>query len=228
MTTTHTTTAQQIIDDAYTLIGKKDMGASLEWAEVEYGLRLLNDLIKQWQTKGVRLQTVYDMTVTIVAAKASYTVSATGDVVLARPDRIISALRRDSDNDDTPVDVVSMEDYRRLSIKASPGQTTMIAYAKTTDSGTVYVWPVEDAVGASLILAVQRQIDKFDDTEDAGDFPSEMFLALKFGLAALLDNGVGRTQEERRTLKIDALTYFSELQATDQETTSFFFQPLVR
>lgn len=226
MTATHTTTAQLIIDDAAFLAGRKDIGNALEPEEVEIFLRLLNDIVKQWEGRGVHLHTIDEVTVPLTVATQSYTVSLTGDVAVARPMRVISARRLDSTGYETPVDIVSREDYKRLSIKDSEGLANIIFYEKLTDSGVLYVWPVATATGNSLIIVIQRAVDIFDDTEDAGDFPSEMFLALKYALAAMICGGL--PIQEQRQIKVDAKEYFFELKADDQETTSFFFQPAMR
>lgn len=315
MTTAHSTTAQLIIDDAAFLTGRKDIGNALEPEEVEIFLRLLNDMIKQWEGRGVHLHTIQELTIPLYDDKQTFTLSPTGDVVTGRPMRCVSARRLDSTGYESPVELLSREDYKRLSIKTSAGMTTMACYEKQTTYGTLYVWPVgdtdsvslenlwtdsvavsgeyhytgalvtaeptyvfangtklvegtlgslasgeyaygdNDGLGAdalyvkpaatpvgeatgyikvlldtpsALLVTIQRPVDIFDDTDDAGDFPSEMFLALKYGLAAVLCDGTGMTLYEKRQLKVEAKDYFNQLKMDDRETTSFFFQPAMR
>ena len=227
MTTAHTTTASLIVDDAAFLVGRKNIGNDLETADVTVFLRLLNDMIKQWEGAGVYLHTIQDVTVTLDGSSQSYTMSPTGDVVTGRPLRCISARRVDSDGYETPVELISREDYKRIPLKAATGPVTLAAYEKQATYGTLYVWPLGETTD-TLSVSIQRPIDIFDSSTDAGDFPSEMFLALKYGLAAILADGTGLDLTVRQTIKAEARQYFDVLKCNDQETTSLFIQPRMR
>lgn len=227
MTTAHSTTALQIVDDAAFLVGRKNIGNTLPSDDVTLFLRLLNDMVKQWESAGVYLHTLEDVSIELDGIKQSYTLSPTGDVVTGRPMRCVSARRVDLNGYETPIDLISREDYKRLPIKTSTGPTTLAAYEKQATYGTLYVWPLGLATD-SLSVTIQRPIDIFDTSADTGDFPSEMFLALKYGLAAILADGTGVPLPTRRDIKAEAQRYFTILKSGDQETTSLFIQPQMR
>ncbi len=155
MSTVLSETAQQIINDAYQLAGRKDMFNELEPEEIEFGLRLLNDLIKQWQSRGVELSSILDVEVPLYDSKQSYVLGPSGDLDIGRPMRVVSARRRDSSGYDLPFEppISSREDYKRLPLKDSAGVTVMAAYERRLTDGLVYVWPVSDTASTALTTA---------------------------------------------------------------------------
>ena len=74
MSTVLSTTAQNIVNDAYTLISAKDIETALTASELDFGLRMLNNLIKQYQMRGVQLHTIADLSIPLGASKESYTI----------------------------------------------------------------------------------------------------------------------------------------------------------
>lgn len=344
MTTALSTIAQNIINDAIRKCGVKDIGNEVSSEEVEIALRMLNSMIKQWESRGVKLHTIYDLeipqygskqnyrldntnlitswannsyntfasingditsaidstpatqtaqtnaitvaigkqctitavwtnvagqaptltgtggfttttlvagtnTISFVATATSIVITATntaaaswgctfkfpkGDVDIARPMRAVSARRRDNATlYETPILLLSREEYKQLTIKSSgPAPVTQVSYERQIDYGTLYVWPVDDSLYATpdytVILTIQRAIDIFDTAEDTPDLPSEMFLALVYGLAEILCDDYSVEINERKLIGAKAQNYFGQLLMTDQETTSFFWQPETR
>lgn len=315
MATALSETAQQIINDAYQLTGRKDMFNELEPEEVEFALRLLNDMIKQWQTRGVELSSIDDIEIPLYDQKQSYILGPAGDLDMGRPMRAISARRRDSSGYELPFEppISAREDYKRLPLKTSTGTTIMAAYERRLTGGVVYVWPVSDTASTSLttawsnsgtvpgeyhytgagvsaepvyvfangtkltegtlgslangeyaygdndslganalyvklavgdpsaqvsgyvkiltttppilVLTIQRAIDIFDTSEDTPDLPSETYLALKYGLAAILCDGLSLPAADRQLLKQQSMDYFTQMRTTDQESSSIYLQP---
>lgn len=232
MSTVLSTTAANIMNDAFFLLGAKDIGSPLDAAEVEIALRLLNSFIKQLQARGVQLHTVSDVSIPLYGNKQSYTVGpdASYDLNTGRPMRIISARRRDANNYEVPMVEVSRDDYKRLPQKSTVGPPVQFAYEKLAAYGVVYIWPVSNAATLQLsdytmVATIQRAIDIFDTSEDAGDLPSEMHLALTYCLADLLPYG---TKQARADVKQKAPAYLVLLLTSDSETTSIYVQPDMR
>lgn len=340
MATTLSTVAQNIINDALRKCGVKDIGNEVSPEEVEIALRMLNSLIKQWESRGVKLHTIYDLlipqygskqsysldntnlitswgnnsydtfafitsditsaiyttagtqtaqtnaitvaigkqckvvatwtnvagqaptltgtggfptttlvagvnTISFVATATSIVITATntaaarwgctfhfprGDVDIARPMRVISARRMENGTlYETPILLLSREEYKQMVIKSSVGPVTQVSYEKQIDYGTLYVWPVDSSLYTAptytVILTIQRAIDIFDSSADTPDLPSEMFLAAVYGLADILADDYSVGIDERKLIGAKAQNYFGQLIMTDQETTSFFWQP---
>jgi hypothetical protein len=234
MSTELTTTAQQIIDDAYTIIRVKGFLDPLENEQVEFALRMLNSMLKQWEKDACYIHVLSDITIALNGSKQSYTIgpSASYDINAGRPLKLVSALRRDSNNVDTPVKVVSLEDYRRIPQKGIVDEINTVAYERSTAYGIVYVWPVNDEVLISstrdLVGTFQRPFDIFDTNEDTPDLPAEMFLTVTYGLAAILVNTAPLPMNEKISLKAEAMALYNTMKADDGEKVSFFFKPSVR
>lgn len=236
MSTVLSTTAQQIIDDAYTLIKVKSFLDPLEPEQVEFALRMLNNLIKAWEADGVQLHTISDLTIPLYGSKQSYTIgpgTSVYDVESGRPIKLIDARRRDIYGDDTPVTVVALADYRKIPQKDVVGEVNTVAYHRNALYGTIYVWPVNDdatamASNRDLICTFQRPLDIFDSNEDTPDFPAEQNMAVTYGLAAILVNTTPLAYNEKQALKLDAAKLYQSLKGNDQESVSFFFRPDVR
>ena len=234
MATTLSTTGTLLIHDAMRLAGLKDMGNDPSPEEIEFGLRMLNTMIKQWETRGVKLHTFYDLSVPQYGSKSNYSImSSGGDVTLDRPMRVVSARRKvNATLYETEISLISREDYERITIKASVGAVSQVFYDRQLNYGTLYVWPVSDALVSAptydVILNVQRAIGILSTVEDVPDLPSEQYLALIYGLAEILADGGVLGIPERQLLTAKAKDYLNQLLMTDQETTSFFFQPVMR
>ncbi|MDP2366557.1 MAG: hypothetical protein Q8M94_22610, partial [Ignavibacteria bacterium] len=156
-----------------------------------------------------------------------------GDVDIARPMRVISARRSNNATSyETPINVISREEYKQITIKNSVGIVTQIYYERQKDYGILYVWPVSDALSSdpkyTVIASIQRAINIFDNTLDSPDLPSEMYLAAIYGLADLLMEDYQMPSSKRELIKSRAEEYFNILIMTDQETTSIFWQPEAR
>jgi len=236
MSTVLSTTAQQIIDDAYTLIKVKSFLDPLENEQVEFALRMLNSMLKNWEANGVQLFTISDTTIPLHSSKQSYTVgpgASVYNVEAGRPLKLISARRRGSDDVDTTVTILSIDDYKKIPQKDIVGEVNSVAYQRSILYGTVYVWPVNDEtpVGSStkdLICTFQRPLDIFDTNEDTPDFPAEQNLAVTYGLAAILVNNSPLLLSEKTEFKKEAMAMYNRLRGNEQESVSFFFKPDVR
>lgn len=228
MSTVLSTTAANIIKDAYYLVGAADIEDSLSAGETAVGLRFLNSFIKHLQSRGAQLHTISDIEIPLYGSKQSYTIGpdASYDKNTGRPMRIISARRRNSDGYELPMIEISREDYKNLPIKSTVAQPTQFAFERLAGYGVVYIWPVSDAATAetseyTMVATIQRAVDIFDTNEDAGDFPSEMHLAITYCLADMLPCG---TKSARQDIKSKAPNYLAMLLSTDQETASIMIQ----
>ena len=233
MSTVLSTTAQQIIDDAYTLIRVKGFLDPLENEQEEFALRMLNSLLKQWEKEGVYIHTISDITIPLNGSKQSYTIGpSTCDVTAGRPVKLLSAARKDAEDTYNPINIVSIQEYRRIPNRDIVGEVSLVAYERGIAYGTLYVWPVNDELLAvstrDIIGTFQRSFDIFDTSADTPDLPSEMFLTITYCLAAILVNTSPLSLAEKQSIKAEATMLFAKLRANDTENVSFFFQPDVR
>src|SRR5574340_778223 len=95
-------TANRIIQQAMLEASLLEEGQEPTSEQLAQNLNRLNDMINALQTRGIKLWTQVDQTVTLVASQATYTLSPTGDVVMTKPLRVIEAYYVDSNNISRP------------------------------------------------------------------------------------------------------------------------------
>ncbi len=173
-------------------------------------------------------------TTTIVSGLAS--AATAGNVVFAytskiqRPLRIIkdTIYRRNIDNNDTPVELISRSEYAQLSSKMSEGKPIQVFYEPTLTNGTLKVWLSPDSVTDVLRFSFERPIEDFDSTADNPDFPIEWGEAICYNLADRLSIGLGCSPVLRAQIKADAIDKLNIAMGFDREVAPMFFQPDLR
>lgn len=100
-----------------------------------------------------------------------------------RPLKIISARRKDTANQDTPIMVYSRDEYLRLPNKTTEGKVTQIYYDPQRSVGNLYLWPTPDNSEDRIEITAQRAIEDFDLVTNEPDFPQEWYETLVYGLA---------------------------------------------
>lgn len=147
-----------------------------------------------------------------------YTGSAGGVNTSISPLRVTFAYRRDPQGTDTPVRIISREEYVSIGRKGSSGPVTNICHDRQLTS-KIMVWPAVDTGNDKLILVVDRVIEDFDSVADTADFPVEWLNALMWGLSSELSNVYGLPISERQWLKVNAASEFELANTFDIEET---------
>lgn len=178
-------TRDEIITDAYSHLGHLDEGETLNSERLSYGARQLNKMLKAWAIKGLHLWTIYENALPLVDGKSSYTAGPTGDLVMQRPLRILSARRRVG-SIDTPIWVTSREEYFSLPNKTTEAPATQIYYDPQLVNGVIYVWPTPDNSTDTIRFDYEGLIQDFDTASDDTPLPSEWSEALSWNLATRL------------------------------------------
>ena len=222
-TETFTVNAGQIINAALRKIGVLASGASASTQQSTDALQALNLMAQSWRPKGLKVWARGNATLTLTADTTSYTIGPGGDVDMGRPIRILDAYRRDSSGKDTPVGLLTKQQYNALSDKDASGITTHIYYDPQDPLGVIYPWPVVSTTGYSLIFDVLKRIQDFTATTDTPDFPTEWFEALVFNLAMRLAPEFNRRTSEE--VKFLAQSTLRDVENSDYETGSVFFVP---
>ncbi|GAI81104.1 unnamed protein product, partial [marine sediment metagenome] len=112
--------------------------------------------------------------------------------IIQRPLEIVQAWRRNSDEADTPIDVISIDEYRRLTTKTNEADPTAIAPEYLLDDMNVYLWPEPYNMKTRIHMVVKYMFEDFDAAANNPDFPVEWHEALKFNLAMRLAPEYGR------------------------------------
>lgn len=151
----------------------------------------------------------------------SYTTAA------QNPKDIETAVLRDVNNTDSPLDIMTVQDYDYLPNKADPnyfGDPTAIYFERGLDSSTVYT-----DVGAAIdtrshiVITYQEPIQDMTNNADEPYYPQEWYLALCWGLSEQITPMFrANWTEKMESLKANAMAIARQ---GDAERSSLYYQP---
>lgn len=191
-------TATTLIEDARAELGVQADEEPLENHELERGKRLLNSMLKAWETDGVYAWTYTEGSITLVQSDRDYTFTSGGDFTTVPLD--IKQVRITRSGTDLEMYRMSREEYYALPDKTTEGYPTQWYYDRQRDSGTLYVWPAPDSTAGTLKFTYRRRIMDIDAGSDNFDAPVEWLEAIRFGLANRMIGPYGKagTPEAQR------------------------------
>ena len=234
-TSTYSITRDQIIITALRKLGTvepADTTSTIDSNIVTNCAQALNLMVKQWMTEGIKLWTVTDYTLTLVASQTSYIIGPSGpDLVADKPLRLIQGLLRNisvTSYIDTPLQILSKQEYTTLGSKFSTGIANSVYLNPGLTSATVKFFLTPDtstATNYQAILTCQRPIYDISASSDVPDFPNEWMQALVWGLADQLSLEYGLPVNHRQEVLLRAEKYKMQLMDWDVEYESTFFQP---
>lgn len=148
---------------------------------------VLDDGTIEWDT----VSSISDTTITL-SGTISGDDAAEDNTVFAyttkigRPPRVEACQRTDNSDVDTPIEVISHEEYQRLPNKTHTGLVNEVYYQPELTAGYVYAWPEPDTANDRLRLTCLIPIEDFDASSDTSDLPQEWLDALTWNLAKKL------------------------------------------
>jgi hypothetical protein len=238
MSSNYSITRDQIIVTALRKLGAVEPGdtaSTIDSNLVTNCAQALNLMIKQWMTEGIKLWTVNDITLPLVAAQTSYTIGPSGpDLTTDKPLRLIYAVLRNISATpyiDIPMQIISKQEYSMLGSKFSTGTTNSVYLNPGVTSSVLKVFFTPDSSTATnyqLILTVQQPINDVNLSTDVPNFPNEWMNELVWGLADQLSLEFGLPVNHRQEVLVRAEKYRSLLMDWDIENESTFFQPDIR
>jgi len=109
-TTTFSVTRNDIIQSSLRLLGVLEEGAQPTASAIENASMVLNMMLKDWMTDGIKLWTVTELTIPLESNQTSYTIgpAATNDLVTNKPLRLIQSFLRNVSNTTNQVAQVSL------------------------------------------------------------------------------------------------------------------------
>lgn len=222
-TYTFSVTRDELIADALIQIGALDPEAGTPTAtQITKAALVLNMMVKSWHSPANHLWTRRMVPVTLTGA-SSYNLGAANSTV--RPLRIISGYIRNTSNTDTPITVISREEYNLFGNKASTGTTVNVYYDPLLDTGIIYTYPISST--GTLFLNCEYPLMDFTVSGDSPDFPQEWYNALRWNLAKELALGYGVSSVRFGTIKNEAKEALDSVLGFDTESpASFYFSPM--
>lgn len=231
MTTPAIESAYAIINDAYVDAGLKQRVDTLNGEQLAEGLRRLRDIINYCQTKGLKVFTWADTTLTLTAGQADYTFMPSGSVNMTKPLRPVAAFYLyDDTNVRRPLTQLSMQEYYALGQagEAEENQGTISQYymEKLYDRLRATLWLCPDtneAAGGDVHFVFQSQITNPTELDENVQFPLEWRLGLRWSLAYDLSTGQPQAVIDRCQQNMDR--YMTALEDWDVEEVGTQFQP---
>lgn len=233
MSTSYSIDRDTIITSALRKLGVIELGETPDVNTVTNSAQALNLMIKQWATDGIKLWTVVEYSLPLVTSQTSYTVgpAVTNNLVADKPMKLIQAWIRNTSvtpNIDTPLQIISQQEYNILGSKGSTGIANSIYLNPGVVSSTVYTYLTPDTNTATnyvIHMVVQIQIQDVLLSTDIPDFPNEWMNALVWGLADQLAIEYSVPSNHRQEILLKAEKYREQVSGASVAAESSFFQP---
>ena len=182
------TSALQIIDRAYSLLGYKAAGDPLSGDDASYALDALNAMIDSWNTQRHFIVSVIDVVASVSGASA--TVGAGMAFDTPRPTAIAAGAFARLNGVDYALREISREQYADITLKTVTSTFPQYFYYDA-DTGTARVWlyPVPSAA-VEVHLPVAVYLSAFADTATQYALVPGYQKALAYSLAEELAPGV--------------------------------------
>ena len=132
-------TAGDAIKRSLRQLGVLDAGVDPTADDYAAGLVALNGMISSWSAGRNAIHAPTTITHTLTASTANYTIGAAGTIVVARPNKILTAFVR-ADTTDYPIEVFSVNDYQRIGDKTTEGIPYRLYIEMGYPTATIYLY----------------------------------------------------------------------------------------
>ena len=239
MSSTFNVSRDQIIALALRKLGVLELGDKPDAETIANASLSLNLMIKQMATEGLKLWKINELVLPLVTGQTDYTIGPvssdpTTDLDTDKPLKVIQAWIRNTTvtpNIDTPLQILSKQEYNILGSKFSTGVSNSMFYDVRKNTGKMYVYLTPDSNSAatySLYFVAQQPMDDLSRAQDIPDFPNEWMNTLVWNLADQLAIEYAVPANHRQEIAQRAVAYKAQLTDFDVESTSTFFQPDMR
>ncbi len=219
-------TVYGIINDAMFDAGFLQAGSAPNSEQLSVNMRRLNDILNLWQTQGLKLFLLQEVSVNLVTNQATYVMSPTGDVVMTKPMRILSGYVLNTSNIRRPLTEMGWKDYVQLSqVTGNSGTISSYFVDKQATTLSVTFWPPPDSMEAANTakMLTQIQADNPYNLESNVSFPQEWRIALRWALAEDICTGQPQAIMDRCSQR--ANIYKEMLEDWDVEDVPTMFAP---
>ncbi len=214
-----------IINDAMHDAGLLQEGEDPNSEQLSVYMRRLCDVINLWQTEGVKLFLLEEVTVPLVSGQNTYTLNNPIGVFPRKMLQVIQA-RVVSPTPQTNIRVLNAISWQQWNtLQQVSGAIVGYFVDKQADSLIVRFWGTPNVSEAlnSVVFLVRTQAENPFNLESNVMFPQEWRIALRWGLAD--DICTGQPQAIMDRCQQRALTYKAQLEDWDVEDVETTFAP---
>jgi len=229
MATDLSVSGDTIIQDALMEIGVLAAEETAKAHHTKRGRRILNMMVKAWQgspnvfTSGLKMWARERASLTLTA-KISFSLKASGgDLDIDPPVAILSALLRDSDDNDTVLSPMLLGEYEAILNKTETGTPTKYYYEKQLTEGVLYLNRIPEDTTSTIEFVYLRPLTIIEDSDDTPDFPQHWYLALMKNLALNMAPAYEITPSA--DLRAQAQYWLQVAQTFHPEYSNIFFEP---
>lgn len=187
-------TVQEILDTTFRRMGLGRVPATADYTHLLTGLKTM---LRYWSSQKILVLSTVTETVSLVGSTGSYTWGSTGTISTTRPYRLVSVVARDSDGTDRNVEVISEEQYYRISNKSFSSSYPRVAFLKGDyPLAILYVWPVPEGTSYSLVICSLKpftETGNFSSISDTLQFPAHYEALITNNLAVWMAPEYGKT-----------------------------------
>lgn len=180
-------TIGQLITRAYRYAGLVELSMEPRPDQVRYAQGLLEDILDELDADtSVSARTVEMVNVTLIPGTFEYLVDAKY-IDLVSPGMYIDPSNTDTTKaeGETPVEVVSREEWQRYSTKAATGRVYKVWNDRVGDQMKLVLWPIPDEA-ATIRFQMVRELADVNNTTATFDLRNYWMTYLRTKLAALL------------------------------------------
>lgn len=194
--------------------------AGITHRHIESALRSIDFMFADWATKGVKQYKVERFSYSNLTSPA-YTTGVSSLTLPGRILRLLTAVHRDSSNNDTAITLIGREDYEYINNKTQTGSNTdRIFLDRQRDAPVAYLWPVIDNANNSLVLTALVRAQDAGEFSDNPDIPYIWLEAFIQGLTARLAKKFNRAIYKEEKADADEAFFFARSEDRDQAPTT--------
>jgi hypothetical protein len=142
---------------------------------------------------------------------------------MRRPLTILTASLRDTADQDSPLAVLTLQEYESIGDKTADGTPGAFYYESQLTNGVMYLDVEPSDVSSVLRLVYLSPIEDFDASTDTADLPQQWYRPLGYQLAMDLAPAYGRQISAELKLMRDESVAIA--QNADPETSTLIFEP---
>lgn len=116
---------------------------------------------------------------------------------------------------ETPINLVSHEQFMRLPNKDSQGVPNQVTYDRVLSQGVMRVWSVPINSCEQLTITYERMIDNFMNVDNCADIPRHYYDALCYGLADRIGIKFRVPPQLQQEIKMRSIEYMNQALAFD-------------
>lgn len=188
----------------------------------------INMLLKNWQTRTLILALYQQIAVPLVTGQTSYTIGPVGaDVIIERPIQVVDgSFVSDGAGNDTTLRIISRQEYDQIVNKTTNGAVDGVYWKPAIDIapappiyqtspsigwGTLFLFLPSINSSQTVYINTRRAVQDVISGGDEFDLPQEWFLALLYGLCALLADDYEVPEDRCMRLQKQADMYLENL-----------------